>query len=66
MDSIAAYTVTIFGDLRDHNSAKEIIEWFKNKVDALSQMSFGIRNACITAYNERNGSANWAYDCEVE
>lgn len=54
--SIAAYTVSIFGDLRDHNSAKEIVDWFKKKCEG-----FWIRNAVITVQNELNGTETWTY-----
>lgn len=54
--SLAAYTVSIFGDLRDHNSAKEIVDWFKKKCEGL-----WIRNAVITAQNELNGTETWTY-----
>lgn len=47
--SLAGYTVSIFGDLRDHESAKEIVEWFKKICSKLS-----VRNATITARNEYN------------
>ena len=43
---VAAYTVSIFGDLRDHYSAQSIIDWFKKKCD-----QFWIRQAVITAYS---------------
>ena len=54
--SLAAYTVSIFGDLRDHNSAKEIVDWFKKKCEGL-----WIRNAVITAQNEWGGTETWTY-----
>lgn len=54
--SLAAYTVSIFGDLRDHNSAKEIVDWFKKKCEGL-----WIRNAVITAQNGWNGTETWTY-----
>lgn len=47
----AAYTVSIFGDLRDHDSAIDIIRWFRNKTLALDLVSCGVRNACVTAKN---------------
>lgn len=30
-----AYTISIFGDLRDHHSTSDIIEWFKEKCKLL-------------------------------
>lgn len=56
-DSLSAYTVSIFGDLRDHDNPQEIVEWFKSKVENLS-----VRQATITVRNERNGTVNWAYE----
>lgn len=53
---ISAYTVSIFGDLRDHDSPGEIIEWFKDRCSKL-----WVRNACIVAENEYNGSQSWMY-----
>ena len=59
--SLAAYTISIFGDLRDHHSPQAIIDWFK---DLCKQ--FMIRNACITVENEWNGTINWVYDSSNE
>ena len=64
--SLDAYTVSIFGDLRDHDSAIDVVKWFKNKVVILDCVSFGIRNACVTARNETNGVTNWTYDDNTE
>lgn len=59
---VAAYTVSIFGDLRDHDSAMEIIKWFRHKALLIDCVSFGVRNACVTARNEYYGTENWTYD----
>lgn len=56
-----SYTVTIFGDLRDHHDPDEIIEWFKKKCKPLY-----IRNAVITVSNERNGTKTYTYTYEEE
>ena len=53
------YTVTIFGDLRDHDNPQEIVDWFKNKI---KNPSIIIRQATITVYNENNGTINWTYE----
>ena len=58
---IAAYTISIFGDLRDHDSTDEIIDWFKNKCSKIS-----VRQAIITVLNERNGEKTWTYTEEDE
>lgn len=57
---MSAYTVSIFGDLRDHDSTSEIIEWFKNKCKRISQ-DYMIRQAVITANNEWSGVESWTY-----
>lgn len=56
---IAAYTVTIFGDLRDSDSAEEIISWFKDKCELIDKDFLGVRNACIVVNNEWNGTVEW-------
>ena len=53
---LAAYTVSIFGDLRDHNDPDAIIEWFKKKCQLLM-----IRQATIVVENEHNGHRTWTY-----
>lgn len=57
----AAYTVSIFGDLRNHDDPDSIIEWFKDKCSKLF-----VRQATITVKNERNGMKTWAIDDEGE
>ena len=53
---LASYTISIFGDLRDHYSTSEIIEWFKSKCKEL-----WVRNAVITVYNELYGTETYTY-----
>ena len=56
---IAAYTVTIFGDLRDcyEDDAKKIIQWFKEKAENLL-----VRNAVICVeYEYGNKIETWTY-----
>lgn len=55
---ITRYTVSIFGDLRDHDSADEIIEWFKNKCESLDGK---VRQATITVYNGHHGTKSYTY-----
>lgn len=43
----ARYTVSVFGDLRDHDRVDEIIKWFDDKCKQL-----WIRQAVITVENE--------------
>lgn len=56
--AIAAYTVSIFGDLRDHDSADDIVNWFKH---ICTSGGLIIRQAVITAQNECNGERTWTY-----
>ena len=52
------YTVSIFGDLRDHDSCDEIIEWFESKCKSLSDR---IRQATITVDNGCYGVKSYTY-----
>lgn len=58
---MAAYTVSVFGDLRDHDNPQSIVDWFKKKCEQL-----WIRDATITVRNEINGVVNWTYGIEAE
>lgn len=60
-DNVASYTVTIFGDLRDHHSLDDIIDWFKGVCAKV-----WVRNAIITVQNEWNGTKDWRYVDEDE
>jgi hypothetical protein len=53
-----AYTVSIFGDLRDYDSPETIIEWFKKIVNSVA---IDVRQACITATNGYKSSV-WGYN----
>lgn len=59
--SLARYTVSIFGDLRDHESATEIIDWFKTKLKNLN-----VREASIIVENEVYGIKYWNTTWEEE
>ena len=67
---IAKYTISIFGDLRDHDDPNKVIEWFKKictKIDDTDETIGGsIRNATITVENEWNGTVNWTYEDSKE
>lgn len=60
ISSIAAYDVSIFGDLRDHNDPDELIEWFKGICRLVEDNFVGVRGACIAVENEINGLRTWA------
>ena len=53
------FTISVFGDLRDHDSIEEIIKWFDEKCSQL-----WIRQAVITVENERNGTQTKTYGDE--
>lgn len=56
--SLAAYTVSIFGDLKDHDDEDEIIEWFQVQCS-----KFSVRQAVITVYNEyHNKPKTWTFE----
>ena len=63
LSDCAAYTVTIWGDLRDRNidDAKKIAEWFENKCK-----QFSIRQAMITINAEFQGTKTYIYNNEKE
>ena len=52
-----AYTISIFGDLRDHYDIDTIIDWFNTLCDKLV-----IRQACITVTNDIHGTKTVEYD----
>lgn len=53
---VDSYTISIFGDLRDHDSISEIIDWFIKKCNLL-----WVRSAVITVENERYGTKTYTY-----
>lgn len=61
---IPSFAVSVFGDLRDHDSPDEIIDWFKEKCRSVEKFHCYVRNAVITAENEINGIRTWAYEEE--
>ena len=54
---LAAYTVSVFGDLRDYDDVQAIVEWFKDKCAKVR-----IRQACITVECENGNSALVKYE----
>lgn len=59
-NSLAAYTVTVFGDLRDYDSANEIILWFKKKINEIRE-HYMVRQATITAETECIDTKSWTF-----
>lgn len=55
--NLDSYTVTVFGDLRDHDNIDAIIDWFNKSCDKCM-----IRQACITVRNEWFGVKTVEYD----
>lgn len=60
-EDVTRYTVSIFGDLRDHDDPESVVRWFRKKLKWLL-----VRQASIIAQNERNGTASWFYDYDDE
>lgn len=60
-DCMDSYTISIFGDLRNHDNVKEIIDWFKEKCKKL-----WVRNAVITVENEWYGIETWLWTEEED
>lgn len=57
---VTAYTVSIFGDLGDHDSIGEIIKWFDEKCKAIEEVEI-LRQAVVTVENERYGVRTRSY-----
>jgi hypothetical protein len=53
---VNSYTVSIFGDLRDHDNTSEIIDWFIEKCNLL-----WVRSAVITVENDLHGTETYTY-----
>lgn len=68
--SIAAYVVSIFGDLRNFDSSSDVIDWFKGvcyKVEEVkSDDIIHIRQATITSRTEGRKSENWTFVSDYE
>ena len=58
---MAAYTVSIFGDLRDHDDPDDVIDWFKKVCGRLC-----VRNAVIEVQNEWYGTKTWSWCADEE
>lgn len=56
--NMARYTVSIFGDLRDHYDPDEIINWFRGRIE---NEEFSVRQAVITVRNSSYGIRTWVY-----
>ena len=53
---VDSYTISIFGDLRDHDNTSEIIDWFIEKCNLL-----WVRSAVITVDNDLHGTETYTY-----
>ena len=60
---LAHYTITVWGDLRDHESIDEIETWFRGCCEKLKGW---IRQACCTIVNDFNGARNIMYRFDEE
>ena len=56
-----AYTLSIFGDLRDHEDVDAVIDWFKKKC---TDDTIWVRDACIVVRNEVHGYKSWHYESD--
>ena len=54
---MAAYTISVFGDLRDYEESQPIIDWFIKFCDRLEW----IRRAVITVNTEGQETLNYVY-----
>lgn len=57
-DCLSAYTVSVFGDLRDYDDLQEVVKWFKI---TCSKFDDAIRNAVIVVHSDMNNQIVWAY-----
>ena len=57
----SAYTVTIFGDLRDYEDTEYIVRWFKNCLKKCEEYNCWIRQATITVRTEGLESVTWTW-----
>lgn len=68
--NMAAYAVSIYGDLRDVDTGEHIIEWFQKKLSkkALEDKHFWVRQAVITVEEEYTSQIlTWVWkECEHE
>lgn len=56
--SFPRYTVSIFGDLRDYWNGLDIIDWFRDKLKYIGDLS--IRQACIEVVDGYSSSYTWS------
>ena len=62
---LAAYTISIFGDFRDHDDTHSIVKWFSDKLNEISE-DYIIRQATITVENEWCGTESWTFEYPKE
>lgn len=55
---MTAYTISVFGDLRDWYDVDAIVEWFKKIV----KNKLWVRSAVITVTNTIDNTRTWAYN----
>ena len=58
---LAAYVVSIWGDLRDYKNSDEVKNWFMDLCDKLGETFCGIRNAVITIEVDGNETITEIY-----
>lgn len=57
-NEMAAYTISVFGDLRDYEEPQSIIDWFIKVCNGCGW----IRQATITVETEGNKTLNYTYE----
>lgn len=61
--SLASYTVTIFGDLRDYQDCHSIIEWFSGLCEKIENTeTLCVRDAVVVSNNEWHGIETWSFN----
>jgi len=61
--AIARFVITVWGDIRDHESVGEIEDWFRG---CCKKLDGWVRQAVIAIDNERNGSKTITYRLDNE
>lgn len=60
VSNMAAYTISIFGDLRDHRDNEEILLWFIDRCAKCNEIG-SVRDAFILSRSEVDGIKTWTY-----
>lgn len=58
---MSAYTVAIFGDLRDYHESQSIIDWLNERCNALPDRGGFVRQASAEVWTEGQEPVLWRY-----